>query len=722
MRRGWLVFLPLLLTPTAKALTCRYQMDTDGVAHLHFESREGFSSCLGYVHGREQGFFVDYQRRAAQGRLAEVFGSSALEDDRRIRPFRLSEWAERSIQAMDAQEREMLKWYSKGVARGLKDSKASEFRDFGYEPEEWTERNTVEVGLYQFMVPLFYVLNEKSRQNDVLNFWKEKTDSIRFEEGAAWSTPSVPRRFSPASTEKESAALFPRFDLGEAASLSGSNAFAIAPARARNRRPILEADPHLPLKYPLSRFWVELMGSDGTVTFAGSIPGTYAFPIGATREIAWGVTNAFPESVPVALISVDDPDLKKMWDLFWLKTWIFKIPWLERRIELEDGWVALPGPSSKWILAVRWPPAGEAFPGSRGMWEVPFQKDAVSVLSTVQKFEHSVGNYVVIDSRGNIGYAINGRRFLKANYGVPTRDVKDLKKEVPEWLSAADLPTRSLNPKDGFVVNANSLPFADAEKWLGSSFMPSFRTRRLQELIEEKKNLSVEDVLKIPCDDLAVDARELVPLLLPVVEEVLKAKKDSDAVEAAALLRGWDFRTGLECKACAIYRTWMNALTSWKAVNETILYQAFKKSLAAPLREQITASFFQTVRNLKKASPKGFPAWKEVHVGKVYHQAGPMYRPGPSRALPGDVFAPFMTSATALSKPLAAQLTPAARFVVEMGEKGPSVFLNLPLPNDDRDLSKDSKKYPSDEWLECRYRRIELGQALSGPGVQSVEF
>ena len=72
--------------------------------------------------------------------------------------------------------------------------------------------------------------------------------------------------------------------------LGGSNAWAVAPVRAKSGHAILCGDPHLPLRAPAAGYLVHLSG--GGFDVAGwSLPGVPGVLMGHNERVAWSITS-----------------------------------------------------------------------------------------------------------------------------------------------------------------------------------------------------------------------------------------------------------------------------------------------------------------------------------------------------------------------------------------------------------------------------------------------
>src|SRR5471032_2657569 len=74
----------------APALTSAVSIERDalGIATLQAANRVDLAFATGFVHGQDRFFQMDLSRRLAAGELSELFGSVALEQDKKARLFR----------------------------------------------------------------------------------------------------------------------------------------------------------------------------------------------------------------------------------------------------------------------------------------------------------------------------------------------------------------------------------------------------------------------------------------------------------------------------------------------------------------------------------------------------------------------------------------------------------------------------------------------------------
>jgi len=89
--------------------------DARGIPTIVGSSEEDVAFVQGYIHARDRFFQMDYFRRLASGRLAELVGPPALGTDVQLRTFGLRRAATDSWKALDAQTKSILQSYANGV-------------------------------------------------------------------------------------------------------------------------------------------------------------------------------------------------------------------------------------------------------------------------------------------------------------------------------------------------------------------------------------------------------------------------------------------------------------------------------------------------------------------------------------------------------------------------------------------------------------------------------
>jgi penicillin amidase len=112
-----------------------------GTPHVFAENNDDLFTAYGYVTAEDRLFQIDYMRRTAGGRLAEIRGVEFVANDRYFRTIGLRPLAEAVVAASDADTRRLLERFSAGVNAYIdahRDNLPVEFKKLGYAPEPWT--------------------------------------------------------------------------------------------------------------------------------------------------------------------------------------------------------------------------------------------------------------------------------------------------------------------------------------------------------------------------------------------------------------------------------------------------------------------------------------------------------------------------------------------------------------------------------------------------------
>ena len=120
--------------------------DRHGIPHILARNEEDALFALGYVHAQDRLWQMEMNRRIGAGRLAEVLGADAVDTDRLLRVLGLHRRATASLAYLEAASRRRIAAYVNGVNSWIETRDGPlppEFLILGFEPEPWTEADTV---------------------------------------------------------------------------------------------------------------------------------------------------------------------------------------------------------------------------------------------------------------------------------------------------------------------------------------------------------------------------------------------------------------------------------------------------------------------------------------------------------------------------------------------------------------------------------------------------
>ena len=297
--------------------------DATGMVDLKAANEADMARALGFLHGQERFFEMDLTRRVAAGELSALFGSRALETDRRNRLHRLRARSEASLASVVGPRMATLTAYTEGVNAGLA---SLSVRPWPYlllrqSPQPWTEVDSILTGY-----AMFFDLQDEANSRE-LALWRIREAvpaplaELLLRDGTSWDAPlfgsargdatlpgldaldlrALPRPESPIDAPKAELAA------------PGSNNFAAGIGATVDGRAIVAGDMHLGLRAPSLWYRARLRYNDaaapgGTVEVTGvTLPGVPGVIAGSTAHVAWAFTNSYGDWLDFFRIDFVDP-------------------------------------------------------------------------------------------------------------------------------------------------------------------------------------------------------------------------------------------------------------------------------------------------------------------------------------------------------------------------------------------------------------------------------
>ena len=512
------------------------RFDRFGVPTVSAASTLDAFAAVGWLHANDRLFQMELSRRAAAGRLAELFGARALRFDQRMRRLRFRRAAESALERTSPATRRALEAYAAGVNAWLAARKGDlppEFELLRCRPEPWTPVDTL--AFVQMMARNLSPIDDPP-ENDYFGFLRAfgaerarqlagDPDAVVFEEVAALAA-RTPVERKELGARAESAGL-------------GSNNWAVAPARSADRHALVANDPHLDLGLP--NVWYQIAIRTPDYQASGmSFPGTPTVTLGRGPDVAWAFTNLYVDDVDVFVEQLDPTGTQVRradgWETIAVEAETIRIDGGEqvpieskttsRGVFLDaDPERGLPARSVAWtgyepgdqfaaILALARCRSVAEIPAAIAPWVFPGQ------------------NVVAGDRAGHLLWTPIGRG--------PNRFGWDGRFPAPGWradvgwagLHPAEQNPVLIDPPDGLLATANSfLPVAQPA-WFEGDFDTPFRADRIRQALAARADWSVESLAALESDTRSLWARRLVA--------AFDARYEGDAELARAALAAWD--------------------------------------------------------------------------------------------------------------------------------------------------------------------------------------
>ncbi|WP_102128103.1 penicillin acylase family protein [Deinococcus planocerae] len=547
--------------------------DRWGVPHIRAgASDEDAVFALGFIHWQDRAWQMDFQRRVAQGRLAEVLGAAALPQDRFLRTWGFQRDAQSIPPALSERSRRLVRSYTAGVNAAMRQGKlAPEFRVLGYTPEAWTDVDSVSWsklmaydlgGNYDDEVLGTHVVKRLGARglNEVLPPYPQAAPTVLSRDelgltGRAVRTQEQTAALPDATVRALQAHLDAARSLGlERIPGKGSNNWVIGGQRTASGKPILADDPHLALTSPMLWYLADIRGP--TLRAIGAtIPGLPGIVIGRNDRIAWGVTNVNPD-VQDLYVEPENARLTERVEVIRVKGQ----PDVRLTVRqsahgpiVSDVGAGEVGPR----VALKWTalqPGDTTFDAFLGLNYAQNWEDFVAAL---ERYVAPSQNFVYADVDGNTGYYAPGRIPIRQGWDGSLPVPGDGTREWAGFIPFGRLP-HTYNPADGLVVTANNKVVPEGYPYnLGNvrNWAEPHRAERITALLSAKPTgLTLDDVRRVQLDAVSLVWRDLKPFLLAT------RPGDDLSRQALARLRGWNGNETTDSVEATIFEAWLAQL------------------------------------------------------------------------------------------------------------------------------------------------------------------
>lgn len=521
------------------------------VPHIRAMNDHDLYFTQGYVHAYFRLWQMDFQTRAAAGRIGEVVGekwitdkktgqrkNAILEFDRYQRRKGMVYAAENSLKAMeaDAPTKEMMDAYTEGINSYIHSLQYKdyplEYKLMNYQPEPWNNLKTAlllkymadDLTGYTEDIPLTILRDQLS---------KDEFDYL-FPQRIKGSVPVVPTgtKFDPPSLQTPPAptdSVWTHFNLKGGTSIVGlppatystgigSNNWAISGAHTASGSPILCNDPHLGLNLPSLWFEMQLQ-EPGQNVYGVSLPGAPGIIIGFNDSLSWGLTNNYRDVKDFYSIEAIDKDFYRFDGKplpFDKRVEVIKIKGKPEFVDTIDYTVHgpitfdehFPDPQhTNTRLAMQW----MAHRGTNELLAVYLlnrAKDYIGFTEAILHFQCPAQNFVYADRSGNI--AIWGQGQFVNKWKDQGRYV--MKGNTSKTLWEEDIPMTEnphvLNPPQGYLASANQVTTDSTYPYWYNGYFSDFRAWRINEILQTNAVKDIPANMTMQNDVLSILARE----------------------------------------------------------------------------------------------------------------------------------------------------------------------------------------------------------------------
>jgi len=642
------------------------------VPHVLADNTNDAYFVQGYLHAKFRLWQMEFQVRAAAGRLSEIVGPKALDYDRDKRRLGMVFAAENNLKELESDSETLAECnnYTAGVNAYIENLTESslpiEYKLLGYKPEKWTNLKSALFLKYMALELAgsendFEMTNAKSIFSSadfdkIYPIVMDSSDPI-VPKGTIFQPPGIKVKI-PASADS----LY--YDHKDSTTITeqkpdkdnGSNNWAVNGTKTRSGYPILCNDPHLGLNLP--SIWYEMQISTPSYNVYGAtFPGSPAVIIGFNDSCAFGFTNAMRDVRDYYEIKFKDKSRKEYWfDSAWVPT-TFRIEDIKIKGQpdyLDTVVYTNIGPvmydknfsggrnTNQKDYAVRWTahdPSNEL----KMFILLDKAKNYNDYLKAIKYLQTPGQNCIFASKNGDIAIWQQGKFpakwYRQGDFIMPGTDSSYL------WqgMIPQDENPHLINPERGFVSSANQMPTDTAYPYyLGGGFIP-YRAIEINKRLEEMSNITPQDMMKIQTSNYNIFGKWALPVLIKNMQVDKLSPQEKKYFD---ILKGWNYRNDADSKGATLFVVTWDSLetTVWKDEflksglqlpwpdNSTLLddinkYPDFKffdninTANVETLPDDVTAAFKMAAAVIRKADDDGKMEWAKYKGTHVEHLA-----------------------------------------------------------------------------------------------------
>ena len=527
--------------------------DQWGINHLYAQNQHDLFFTQGYAAAQDRLFQFEIWRMQATGTVAEILGARELKRDIGTRLFKYRGDLDRELNHYHPEGKAIIEAYVSGVNAYIKsvintpEKLPLPFKILGIEPQPWTAEVVIsrhqgllgnigqelEIGRAVALIgpekvkdllwlhPQEPVLDLDPKIDQQLLFEDLLAPYFAFRKGVQFE----PRDLQPEYRTAEAISLLNQFnELSKDSLAIGSNNWVVAGSKTVDGNTYMANDPHRTIAVPSLRYMAHLV-APGWNVIGGGEPEIPGISIGHNGIGAWGLTVFRTDGEDLYQYELNPKNpLQYKYKGEWKD---FKI--IEEVVKVKDG----PNETIKLYYSHHGPitylnkKALKAY-GVRCAWLEPGGSPYLASLRMDQaqnweefrnacNYSHIPGeNMIWADKNGTIGWQAVGIAPVRNHSSGLVPVPGDGSYDWDGYLPIIQKPNE-LNPKSGFIATANqNVTSEDYEHWnaIGFSWSDPYRGDRVNEFLESKNDLNMEDMRRLQTDVASLPARTLIPLLL----------------------------------------------------------------------------------------------------------------------------------------------------------------------------------------------------------------
>ncbi|MCX6203277.1 MAG: penicillin acylase family protein [Bacteroidetes bacterium] len=571
--------------------------DQWGVNHIYANNEHDLFFTQGYCAAKDRLFQFEVWRRQATGTVAEILGERELKRDIGTRLFKFRGNLKTELQHYHPHGQQIIQAYVDGVNAYITEVKSKpallpiEFQLLKIAPQKWTPeivisrhqgllgnitqelnigRSVAAVGDKKVKELIWFHPKDPNLQldtairgdllkADILELYNAYRTEVAFTKSdVAEHDEDDVSALDILNKRKQVADFLPEQEM------EGSNNWIISGRKTASGFPMLANDPHRKVAVPSLRYIVHLVAPGWDVVGGGEpeIPGV---SIGHNQFGAWGLTIYETDGEDLYVYNINPLHKNE----YWYKGQWVKMKTIQESIKVKNGATknvllnyTVHGPvtfidsvnNKAYAVKCAWmEPGGAPYLASLRIDQATNWESFREACA----YSHIPGeNMIWADKKGNIGWQAVGIVPIRKNFSGYVPIPGDGRYEWAGYLPIKERP-HLLNPSKDFFATANQHVTPDTyEHWdaVGYTWADPYRGDRINKVLSEKNNITLEDMGKLQTDYFSIPASSLVPLLANIKME------DSFSTAAKQFLLQWNFELDKKSIAAGIYAMWEKQL------------------------------------------------------------------------------------------------------------------------------------------------------------------
>ena len=548
--------------------TTTVYFDDFGVPHIYANSQKDAMVALGYVHAQDRLWQMELMRRIAPGRLSEIFGSVALQNDMFFAGLGIEEASEIAIAKLDknGKDYQLAMAYLDGINQYLEEGKTPiEFYLVGVKKEKFTLKDVYNIFGY---MSFSFAMAQKT--DPLLTDIRDQLGPEYLKDFGLDGSLGTTRIKNSKEKIKEYSAIAKSvtalLDQSPIPPFIGSNSWVIAPPKTENGKVIFANDPHIGFSQPATWYEAHIVTPDFEL-YGYYLAGTPYPLLGHNRKYAYGLT----------MFENDDLDLYKEENKaddansYLSPKGFMNYQIRNKTIQVKDSSAV----NLKVKISRHGPIVNDLIKGLNTKQPVAlswiYTQQPIQILDAVYRLSHAQNisdfqkgvaliaapglNVMYGDAKGNVAWWATGKLY-KHQPGVNPNFILNGasgKEDIAEYLDFSKNPS-AINPSWNYVYSANNQPEAVDGFLYPGYYLPEDRAKRITTLLEAKQKWNKQAVSQMIVDNTSSTVTETLKVMLA---SIASESLSENQKQAFTILKDWKGDSNLNQVAPTIYNKWL---------------------------------------------------------------------------------------------------------------------------------------------------------------------